>query len=239
MTDDTLTGLVRFMHDHPADDAPRLLYADRLRELGQDELADAVAYGIANLDAVWTCDGDSSVGMGCIGDESVCPTCSLIEWLGFPRLLLGEDGYKVRRGFVEEVTCPLNAWLRFGAAAVRAMPVRYVNVTDKQAKWDTYETGWYNQSVYPDRVTWRDPNDLPNEVWKLLECDNSNYDWKNYDTVSEAEDALSAALIALARTGYVLGDEITIPNGITARRPTEDEVRAVRAAMEPSTQETT
>lgn len=103
-----LTTLRRAVLENPPDDAPRLVYADALRDAGDHEWANLIAGQFAGgrarvcLNAIVAGTTDS-----CHGWDR-CPDCAFLEARGLPAVLLsGHDDYVVRRGFVDEVTLPL------------------------------------------------------------------------------------------------------------------------------------
>lgn len=100
-----------------------------------------------------------------------------------------------RRGFVELVTCSLDAWQQHGAAVVAATPLTSVVLTDREPFGGPAWWGWTSSTSGPE-----DPAYLPHE---LLQClpDGAVYDrWSAaYRTREEAVTALSPACLALAR----------------------------------------
>jgi uncharacterized protein (TIGR02996 family) len=94
-----------------------------------------------------------------------------------------------RRGFIEEVRCPLADWLAHGPAVVRRQPVTRVDVTDKSP----FLNGW-SEVRGAGALSW----ELPREVYRLLRG-QSHGGTKRYESEAAARAALSAALISFAR----------------------------------------
>lgn len=126
----------------PDDMTLRLVYADWLDENGQSERADYIRYGIANPAVSDGCQGDASVGLFCPNatdktDETNsiiewCPTCAGLIANGVPASFLGENNFRIRCGFLDEVICVWSAFRNQGKRLVRCAPLRHVCFMDKR-----------------------------------------------------------------------------------------------------------
>lgn len=149
-------ALFAAIKDDPADDLPRLAYADWLEEAGQIERAEFIRVQVALA-------GPGGLRFKCGRTRSI-PWCGDpgCHWCHFHRreraliyrlhlvlhaetpygarcvLTLDEDARSslpvllLRRGFVERVVCTLDAWRGHGPAVVRAHPVRAVTLSDRE-----------------------------------------------------------------------------------------------------------
>ncbi len=142
-TDDG-TLLLRAILDNPAEDTPRLVFADWLEENGQGERAEfiRVQCEIARLEG-WTGGCDPVGEDACITDESyrlrnhakAMLECHSHEWFALPPVHVPEPAYfaqwwgDVQRGFRHRLTCTAEAWLRVADAITEAHPVERVRLT--------------------------------------------------------------------------------------------------------------
>ncbi len=97
---------------NPADDLPRMVYADHLDECGEDEHAKMIRYQIANHETV------------------------LEEGYPNARGIFGIDGslaFSFCRGFVDWLSGPLQALLDHGPSIVRENPVEKIETTNARA----------------------------------------------------------------------------------------------------------
>ncbi|WP_439627512.1 TIGR02996 domain-containing protein [Gemmata sp.] len=107
MTGDEL-AFIEAVCSAPADDTPRLVYADWLQERGQEDRAAHIRWAVANPQNSMVC------LCGCKGREpNPCETCQLFgdEVAGIPQRTDGESHYVTNRGFVCEVRCSAADWL--------------------------------------------------------------------------------------------------------------------------------
>lgn len=147
-------GLLKAILDDPADDLPRLAYADWLEENGQEERAEFIRYDIRYPHAGFAeltgkPDALAMLGVEPIASVHVGNPASFAAGLDrddWRTWMWGESDelgcvisdmgrgldYKVRRGFVEAVRCTLDAWLAHGPAVVRAHPVTSLTLTDRR-----------------------------------------------------------------------------------------------------------
>jgi uncharacterized protein (TIGR02996 family) len=211
--------------EHPADDVPRLVYADWLTEAGEEDRAEFIRVQCAaeKLRAVCLC-GDCVRRRG--GGQHHNGQCALDrrehgflgsrEWElrgceAFPSWCPGLIADVVSRavycrGFVAEVTLPCQAWLEHGPALVRAAPLERVTLADRQpSRW--YRLGWGEWYwVRQAGPTLHVPDRLPPELCDLLSTGRVDEDGvMTYLSRERAQDALSRACLEWARDVMVPG----------------------------------
>jgi len=121
------------------------MYADALIEHGDPEMAEYIKEQIAHPSRTESCWGDYSVGQFCT-TEYPCPVCDDLHDKGIPWALLGEDRYKIRRGFVASIICTAADWLRHADDITAAAPIEEVTLTDARVGWIDRGpgfNGWY------------------------------------------------------------------------------------------------
>lgn len=111
-SDSTLSGLLGWITDCPYDDAPRLAFADRLRELGHGADADFVARQLASP------------------SERVRLTWRGPENRGCPVV--------IRRGFEECITVPPDYLFRHARDIFSALPLTRVVLFGLSPRWGAY-----------------------------------------------------------------------------------------------------
>lgn len=214
---------------NPADDAPRLIYADWL-----DEHDDQMSCP--------TCNGDLRMKLAVM--YAKCPTCNgagrvpnlFAERADFIRKQLelpdvdncfcGVDGvfsdahYKFdfrlaqitvdgsyihkrfvyRRGFVYKIACTMNSWLDNGPEIVRDHPITRVEITNKKPSYYG-DFAWYHQLHGGDQM-----DSLPDGIFRRLYYGkkthilNANaYSLLYSDDANKCFDDLSQACIAWAK----------------------------------------
>ena len=118
MTD--LDALLAEIIAHPAEDTPRLAYADCLEEQGADWYAQFIRDQIAGVPRA-------------VPRSAVVPLEPLVGLCVGRRpdgaVVTGRGSVVFRRGFVDEVTCTAEDWLRHGRDARRLHPITRVNLT--------------------------------------------------------------------------------------------------------------
>lgn len=188
----------------PADDLHRLAYADWCLENGPAWLGELIHFQMRNDDggrsrwrivpaggqatSQWLCDWLAFAG----GEEYVPPAGSGMVWA-------------YRRGFVEEVECPLRAWLEHGPALARRQPVERVVVTDANPV-DHLRPGewwWWLTNGPAESHT---GCDIPSYLWACLRKPPVRHYWgRRYNSEREAVDDLSAACLEWAKERGVTG----------------------------------
>jgi len=201
-------GLLRDVIDRPEDGTPRLIYADWCEDSGQHERAEFIRLGVAH--GGWQGEG------GPVGHEGAILIRHHAEWLGRmggliqPHWRSGyEFGYggtarvrwRWRRGFVEGVSLPLQAFMDHAAALFSTHPITAVTLTDRtpdftQTHGATPVRGWYRAG----KVSGPPGPGLPRKLWKHLD-DYRFYErrlrW--YLSEEKAHAALSHACVRYGR----------------------------------------
>src|SRR3712207_3150772 len=117
-------ALLRAILDSPEDDAPRLVYADWLEEQGDPERAEFIRLQVA-LAALQPADpGAAELRRRC--NELLAGPGRRGRWA--PRLPRGVGHPEFRRGFVEEVRCRAEDFLRHADRLFALLPLRHLNV---------------------------------------------------------------------------------------------------------------
>jgi uncharacterized protein (TIGR02996 family) len=180
----------------PADDLPRLAYADWCEENGDDARAEfiRVQVALAKLDAELM-DEEDCGSSGCEGCKERRGLRAREAELRRGMYSMGSYG-TFRRGFLAKWKGPLDAWLEHGQALAAAHPLERVEASDKRPDHEEDNRWrWYiGTSDYPDCV--------PRAIFELMDGfvnDPAQDQDKAYLARDAAVDALSAALIAHAR----------------------------------------
>jgi uncharacterized protein (TIGR02996 family) len=201
----------------PADDAPRLVYADWLEEHGDGARAEFIrvqcrVVGMEPPSGSFTGEPGRAEFDRLRRREQELLDAHAHVWLSdLPpgmRPLLPDAVYRTfRRGFVESVTCTAAGWLAHGPAVVAAQPVARVALGDRRP-YHAAGTGgrrsfaWYldtsRDTGVPDDAT------LPAELFEALAGgrrggDTAGQPFVLYRPEAEARTALSAACLAWAR----------------------------------------
>jgi uncharacterized protein (TIGR02996 family) len=226
MSDDA--AFIRAILEDPADDAPRLVYADWLDEHGQSERAEFVriqcdqAYvglpkrGLTKreLDHLsapgfdWTEQAAKDIGVA----------CAKLRWDGhdsFSWQWDGEWSVTWSRGFVASIALPTAAFIEHAAELFRAHPITAVRLTDREPNNygppdDDMQFGWLSEHEHGVG-----PAGLPRGLLAAL-ADSEPGDgilrWRNADA---ANFALSRACVSFGRKAAGLPSLKPAP----ARRP--------------------
>lgn len=175
---------------HPADDAPRLVYADWLEERGEGGRAAFIRFQCA-LGPTWP------VEVVAAAYDRASPRFAFLA--GWPA---GWDRAVVARGFAAEIRCPTAWWLAHGPGLIQAHPVATVWLPGKRPGGGTGASagrfGWYRRS--PDRAA----DDLPPALFDRLPAPDclgvdEEHRWAWYLSADQATAALSAACLGWGR----------------------------------------
>lgn len=192
--------------DNPADDLPRLAFADWLSENGQADYAEFIRFQIR---------AEAAKAAGGYDQESYEAANELhrrtvgTQWSRFPEgLLIPPVGWNFTRGMVSSFHCPLAIWLEYGPAIVRLQPIEMVRIEDRRPDSfaNTFESDWFwvidprepGEPLSSDRSHF-----LPFELWEMLDNRKTSPSPRGraarYETQKEALDALPRACIAWAK----------------------------------------
>jgi uncharacterized protein (TIGR02996 family) len=145
-------SLLRAVVAAPADDVPRLVAADWLDEHGQPDRAELIRVQV-ELARLETAGDKASAATESLRRKErtylgpmaaqralwaleACPELVRVEFRDRASASLesmrvaGAERLTFRRGFVEAVTCPADAWLQHGAEVRARQPIRGVRLTD-------------------------------------------------------------------------------------------------------------
>lgn len=190
----------------PADDTPRLVYADYLDENGEPERAEFVRVQceLAGFDAAGAGLTRSEVDRYIeLHDRELALLKgggglwqNRDEWAG-PATNIERPGragaYFFGRGFVESITCPLAAFLAHTPAIFAAHPVTAVRLTDREPHQHDREI-WAFLGPPPS------PNGLPADLYDCLVGPYGSDSYRWYATSDAALSALSAACLSFGRS---------------------------------------
>lgn len=134
-----LDALLAAVIANPADDLPRCLYADKCRELGDEDRADFIETQL-ELARLPDCGHRPGRDVAWWAKGVTCPRCRL--WQASERFLMSDAAKPVRqlpwgsaprhavgRGFVESVTRTAEQWIQHGDAIRAKHPVERVTLT--------------------------------------------------------------------------------------------------------------
>lgn len=202
-------ALLRAILEHPAQDAPRLMYADWLQENGNESRAEFIRAQCANRNRFsWFIGGHDSTG-----------------WHPHTHECGDKSEFGVSRGFVCEVCLTLAAFVQHAKSLFSAHPIERVTLADK-SPWENATNpathfGWWCENELMDRNTESDVLPLP--VMLCMDSDDRRQDrviasrfdrdrmhgvilFEDRDT---ARDALSRACVAYGRS--LAGLSPTVP----------------------------
>lgn len=180
---------------NPADDAPRLAYADWLDEDGQDRMAKAVRWGVAHPENSQVCLCHWPLGKM----PELCAIClGRSDLGGIPRREPGGDTpYVIHRGLVSELRLPTEAFVAVAADLFRRHPVTKVVLTGAEPFEGRKLWSWYDVK-YQDN--YHPQSDVPSEIFALL-TGHQDYvhEGKWYQSEEAARADLSAACVRFGR----------------------------------------
>lgn len=214
-------AFIQSIIENPADDTPRLIFADWLEEHGEADRSEFIRCQI-ELAAIQRLVRDKGEEFG-PSAEKINGLCrrqlDLLEehreqWFQLPSLRPGlvenmpfywwpvaAMGSIPLRGFIAEVFCVLDDWIKYGPHIVREQPVEVVRAMPNSGPWG--QSSAFSPRLVDGenrRVFWRHDDFGNNEIFDMLECDDKHPSWKRYPTKQAAADAFSAACLKLARS---------------------------------------
>src|SRR5262245_1762516 len=203
-------ALIRSILSNPADDAPRLVYADWLEEHGRGEDAEfiRVQVELAHLGF----DGGFHTDERGRLRHSPPHVATLTErqmelWFdnhGRPDLPAAMANWpvspanppgirlRVRRGFIERLACPGDEFLAVAAELFARQPITHVRLSDRQSINQGGGFAWFCTGVWKELV-----DDVPAELWPHLARDDQPM--VTYATSDEADAALGRACLRYGR----------------------------------------
>lgn len=138
--ENTRRALLQAILASPADDTPRLVFADWLEENGETEWAWLIRYQIdRKTTGICVCAAAHEMS------HNLCFTCKLFD---LPPSK--EYNYTTSRGFISEIRGPLTALLEHGPAIVAENPVERVSVTG-HAPFGEYAFGYFGPDTTPEQ----------------------------------------------------------------------------------------
>ena len=206
-------ALIRSILAAPADDAPRLVYADWLDEQGRAEDAEfiRVQVELAHLGF------DGAFHVDALGRLRQVPAhvsalqerqlelwtdrhgrpdlpAAMADWPVFPADVRG-NRVRVRRGFVERLSCRSEEFMALAADLFGRQPVTHVRLVDLQPAWERYQGVyvWHcaTLSIPPAPAHW-----VPAPLWAILLEGGS----VTYETADLADSALSGVCVQYGRS---------------------------------------
>lgn len=220
----TEAGFITAICAEPADDTPRVIYADWLQERDGPGDGDRgefirVQCEMAKIKPYWK--GHPGCALEKRYETINYRETELFESMGanpfgwFPGIctvtidpskhLKGNGlppGGLLRRGFIEQVKLPLAAWLEHGKEIVRQQPITQVETEKKPYVYQRTESAGTDYSwwrAYPDKLS---ASDLPTDIFDLLTdgvLNSCGQPDRGYDTLAAAQADLSQALLQLAK----------------------------------------
>jgi uncharacterized protein (TIGR02996 family) len=196
-------ALLRAILLNPADDAPRLVYADFLDERGDGPRAEFIRV------QVWHGRNPPAHGLR---DGCDCPSCKAFrrehalsagrarDWVGPVWPYVREHNFY--RGLPEWAVMDVAEFLGRAAAVFASLPLIGVRLADRDPRLDAGYFGWY----FPwDRAPMgEDSSILPPKLFELLDGmlnpdDPAGDEFAYYETALEADAALSRACVSFGR----------------------------------------
>ncbi len=191
-------ALLQTVLTNPADDAPRLIYADWLEEHGDPDRADFIRLQIRR-----PADCPTQLPPGRCGCRACDRAARRVRGLILSRLdgWVGPvwdhlDGFDVKRGFLRWVEMDPTPFMALAHAQFARQPVEAVDLAGRQPE----ATGpgsmayWYRAGVRDPET----PHDVPAELMAEMTGDPSAT-LSVHDTPAEARAALSRACVAWGR----------------------------------------
>jgi uncharacterized protein (TIGR02996 family) len=209
MSDDE-AALIRMIRENPADDLPRLVYADWLEEHNKENRADFIRQGVMAASTPPPC--LSARGLSCY----TCDYCKSQKYCddfhrdpnlwklvhsefdpenrmsyahcdGPQHLPRQVEDFKwltlyTARGFIAAVSCTMAEWEKHGPAICARHPVERVEITDKEPHIDSIGVWWHHQDASPTR------NLLPDSFYSAVK--NTGI-LQSHRTITDAKNWLS------------------------------------------------
>jgi uncharacterized protein (TIGR02996 family) len=205
-------ALIRSILANPSDDAPRLVYADWLEEHGRAEYAEFIRVQVElagrgfggglhtdeqgrllhmppDIAGMWARQFDLFEARDGWPD---LPT-GMADWPLYPVKTQGTR-VRVRRGFVERLSCQSGDFMSLAAELFARQPVTHVRLVDLQPAWERHDGVYVWDTVRPGIPPYPD-HWVPAPLWAVLfECGSVTY-----ETADEADNALALACVQYGR----------------------------------------
>jgi uncharacterized protein (TIGR02996 family) len=200
-------ALLRAVLESPADDAPRLVYADWLDEHGQSERAEFIRLQCARTAA-------DPTDLGWEGRELELIQTRFIDFAEPLPTLFGPRAawmtpfqknppWAYDRGFVASVAVPCADFLRLAGPIFGALPVTAVRLRDREPfEGSSRSFSWYRDgSPPPGGREFHPASNLPGPLWDALggHVQETEGRGKWYETRTAAEAAASRACVDYGR----------------------------------------
>lgn len=180
-------ALLRAIFENPDDDAPRLIYADAIQELGRDADAESIREAVSNprQSTPMYLPLYKNPSYRIFERDAVVDMRSSIQYC---------KAY-ARRGFLDEVDINHDDFMKNFERIFSQFPIRHVRITDRMP----FMSCWYSE-------TYRVPYDLMHvphihkAIFDSLPMkSNKHPDCEHYDASMNAYEILSQACVALGR----------------------------------------
>lgn len=200
--DPQFQGLYQDVVLHPADDAPRLIFADWLEDRGQEARAEFIRLQILSVEdrilRRHLLEATQEPWPGHPSRPYGVKVHARYAWAGAVANLPDPDhrGWEYRRGFVHTVRCTREHWLSvafgvFGPEYVANQPIERVEIADAPPR------------MYARNRPMLSYADWPASVWECVDPDRAAYlvdeRWYVFDSDEALRDCLSDALLRWAR----------------------------------------
>lgn len=113
----------------------------------------------------------------------------------------GGINIKLRRGFVEYISMPLDKWRRFGARIVQTVPITHAHATTaRPLAIHSRCFHWWDQSEMPTEPH-DDSDEIPASIFKHIPLGNSplTHSFREFKSCKEAIAALDCGILTWAR----------------------------------------
>lgn len=189
-------ALLRAILESPADDAPRLVYADWLEDHG---------YGQAGEFIRTSCRHGLPPTTSTLGKEFESPMAAMAVL--DPGLFKSASIQRAwwKRGFPADISITCKHFFEFAPAIFSAWPVEEVEVTDRRPKFDDDRALWLWMRGSAARVPTKWPSDLrfawvlPDQLYTAMVGDEDASEEVPFGTEAEALAFLKAACVRLGR----------------------------------------
>lgn len=155
-------ALLKAILANPAEDTPRLMYADWLQENGQQERAEFIRRGVKKPGSMFVDNVPHLIAERGVG-QFLDRWSRLVVRGWLPPPPIGQRcNVRFRRGFADQVACPAAWWLTHGDTICAAHPVERVTLTT----WPGETVGWNARVVFtPDYELLRPDGTVSYDHW--------------------------------------------------------------------------